>query len=305
MSAIAGGQVSTGAWGKCRLWFRRRPGFLMVLPAVLIMLWVGVFPLFYSLGISLFQWEPKIPERPFVWFRNYGDLLQNGEFWASLKVTAILVVSSVTLEFFIGLWLAALLVDALPGRKFFMPILMLPVMMVPVVVGYTWKMLWDPLYGPVNQVLGWFAGRQVTISWLTSSKTVFPAIIMTEIWQWTPFMFVVLLAGLTAVNPELQEAAAIDGASSWKIFWKVLLPVMRPIILVAVLFRTIDVVKVFDIVYVTTGGGPGYLTQPITFFLYRMGARFFRMGFTAAGSWLLLVIVSVIISLAVKRVGED
>jgi len=115
----------------------------------------------------------------------------------------------------------------------------------------------------------------------------------------------VLLAGLSAINPELQEAAAIDGASGWKTFWRITLPVLRPVILVAVLFRTIDVVKIFDIIYVTTGGGPGYLTQPITYYLYRMGARFFRMGYMAAGAWVLLIIVAVIISTIVRRVGED
>jgi multiple sugar transport system permease protein len=277
----------------------------MVLPAVAIMLAVGVVPLFYSLGISFVRWEPKIPGRPFVGLNNYGELLTNSEFWHSFKVTGILVVCSVTIEFFLGLGLALLLVKPIRGRRFFMPVLMLPVMMVPVVVGFTWRMLWDPLYGPINQILGWLVGHQVTISWLTNANTAIPAILVTEVWQWTPFMFLVLLAGLTSVNPELQEAAAIDGASRWKTLWKVTLPVMRPVILVAVLFRTIDVIKLFDIIYVTTGGGPGYATQPVTFYLYRMGARFFRMGYTAAGAWLLLIIVSVIMSIAVRRVGED
>ena len=97
----------------------------------------------------------------------------------------------------------------------------------------------------------------------------------------------------------------MDGASAWQTFWRITLPVLRPVILVAVLIRTLDLIKLFDIVYVTTGGGPGYATQPISFFLYRTGARFFRMGFTAAGAWVFLVIVSVIISLSVRRVGED
>ena len=118
-------------------------------------------------------------------------------------------------------------------------------------------------------------------------------------------MFLVLLAGLLSVNPDLQEAAAIDGASGWQTFWRVTLPVMRPVILVAVLVRTIDVIKIFDIIYVTTGGGPGYATQPITYYLYRMGARFFRMGYTAAGSWLLLIMISVLLSILVRRIGED
>jgi multiple sugar transport system permease protein len=304
MEMMVDSQISRGRGIRVSVWLKKNPGLLLILPAVLIMLFVGIFPLFYSLGISFFRWEPKLPGRPFIGFKNYAELLKNIEFWSALKLTGMLLVSAVTLEFFIGLGLAILLAGPITGRRIFMPILMLPVMMVPVVVGFTWRMLWDPLYGPINQILGWFAGHQVTISWLTNAKTAFPAILVTEVWQWTPFMFLILLAGLTSINPELQEAAAIDGATNWKIFWKILIPVIRPVILVAILFRTIDVIKLFDIIYVTTGGGPGYATQPITYYLYRMGARFFRMGYTAAGSWLLLIIVSVIISLAVRRVGE-
>ena len=286
-------------------WMRRHLGFAMVLPSVLVLLAVGIFPLIYSIGISFLRWEARIPGHPFIGFRNYGNILTDSEFWHSLEVTGILAVVCVSIEFLLGLWLAALVLDSGRAKRFFMPVFMLPVMMVPVVVGFTWRMLWDPLYGPINQVLGLLVGHQVTTSWLTNATTALPAIMITEIWQWTPFMFLVLLAGLSAVNPELQEAAAIDGASKWKTFWAVTLPVIRPVVLVAILFRTIDVIKLFDIIYVTTGGGPGYATQPVTYYLYRTGARFFRMGYTAAGSWILLILVACLLTFLVRRVGED
>jgi multiple sugar transport system permease protein len=286
-------------------WKRRYLGFTMVLPSVLVLLAIGVFPLIYSIGISFMRWEAKIPGHPFIWFNNFGSILTNSEFWHSLEVTGILVVICVSIEFLLGLWLAMLVLNSGRAKRFFMPVFMLPVMMVPVVVGFTWRMLWDPLYGPINQILGLLVGHQVTISWLTNSATALPAIMITEIWQWTPFMFLVLLAGLSAVNPELQEASAIDGASNWKTFWAVTLPVIRPFVLVAILFRTIDVIKLFDIVYVTTGGGPGYATQPVTYYLYRTGARFFRMGYTAAGSWILLIFVACLLAFLVRRVGEE
>ncbi|UCF89930.1 MAG: sugar ABC transporter permease [Desulfobacterales bacterium] len=290
---------------RVKRWRQRNLGFFMVLPAALVLLAVGIFPLIYSIGISFLRWEAKIPGRPFVWFENYASILSNMEFWHSLKITAILVGIAVSIEFCIGLWLAVLVLNSGHAKRIFMPIFMLPVMMVPVVVGFTWRMLWDPLYGPINQILGWLVGHQVTISWLTNASTALPAILVTEVWQWTPFMFLVLLAGLSAVNPELQEAAAIDGASEWKTFWAVTLPVIRPVVLVAILFRVIDVIKIFDIVYVTTGGGPGYATQPVTYYLYRTGARFFRMGYTAAGSWVLLILVACLVAYLVHRVGED
>ena len=286
-------------------WKRRHRGIIMVLPSVLVLLAIGIFPLIYSIGISFLRWEAKIPGRPFIWFKNYGSILTNSEFWHSLKVTGLLVITCVSVEFLLGLWLAVLVLNSGRAKRFFMPVFMLPVMMVPVVVGFTWRMLWDPLYGPINQVLGLLVGHQVTTSWLTNATTALPAIMITEIWQWTPFMFLVLLAGLSAVNPELQEAAAIDGASNWKTFWAVTLPVIRPVVLVAILFRTIDVIKLFDIVYVTTGGGPGYATQPVTYYLYRTGARFFRMGYAAAGSWILLILVACLLAFLVWRVGED
>jgi multiple sugar transport system permease protein len=277
----------------------------MISPSVALMLGIGIFPLFFSIGISLIRWEPKIPGRPFVGFSNYRDILTSIEYWTSMRTTGIIVAAGVTLEFFLGLGLALLLVQKIRGKRFFLAVLMLPVMMVPIVVGYTWRILWHPSYGPINQILGWFAGHRVSIPWLVRTETAFFAIIVTEVWQWTPFMFLVLLAGLTSVNPELAEAASMDGASRWQAFWRVTMPVIRPVILVAVLIRTLDALKLFDIVFVTTSGGPGYSTQPVAFYLYRTGARFFRMSHTAAGAWVFLIVVTVIISIAVRRIQED
>jgi multiple sugar transport system permease protein len=269
------------------------------------MLGIGIFPLFFSIGISLIRWEPKIPGRPFVGLANFRDILTSVEYWTSMRTTWIVVAAGVTLEFFLGLGLALLLVQKIRGKRFFLAVLMLPVMMVPIVVGYTWRILWHPSYGPINQILGWFAGHRVTIPWLTRTDTAFFAIIVTEVWQWTPFMFLVLLAGLTSVNPELAEAASIDGASRWQAFWRVTMPVIRPVILVAILIRTLDALKLFDIVFVLTAGGPGYTTQPVAFYLYRTGARFFRMSHTAAGAWVFLIVVTIIITVAVRRIQED
>jgi len=277
----------------------------MLSPSITLMLGIGIFPLLFSIGISLIRWEPKIPGRPFVGLANYRDILTSIEYWTSMRTTGIIVASGVTLEFFLGLGLALLLVQKIRGKRFFLAILMLPVMMVPIVVGYTWRILWHPSYGPINQILGWFAGHRVNIPWLVRTETAFFAIIVTEVWQWTPFMFLVLLAGLTSVNPELSEAASMDGASRWQAFWRVTLPVIRPVILVAILIRTLDALKLFDIVFVLTSGGPGYSTQPVAFYLYRTGARFFRMSHTAAGAWVFLIVVTVIITIAVRRIQED
>jgi multiple sugar transport system permease protein len=171
-------------------------------------------------------------------------------------------------------------------------------------VGYVWRMLWDTQYGPINQVLGWILQRPVELVWLANPNTVYPAIIITEIWQWTPFMFLVLLAGLTAINPELHEAATIDGASGWQIFRYITLPLIYPVMVLAVLFRALDIFKLFDIVFALTGGGPGYQTETASMYVYILGWKNFRLGYTAAMSYILLIIVSIAITVLWRRLGE-
>ena len=284
---------------------RRNQGWLMIAPSLALMLGVGIFPLIFSLGISFIRWEPKIPGRPFVGFANFKDILTSIEYWTAMRTTAIIVVAGITIEFFFGLGLALLLVDKVRGKRVFMAILMLPVMMVPVVVGYTWRILWHSSYGPINQILGWIVGHRVTFAWLSQPKAAFIAIIVTEFWQWTPFMFLILLAGLAAVNPDLSKAASIDGASRWQAFWKVTIPVMRPVILVAILIRTLEALKLFDVIFIMTLGGPGTATQSVAFYLYRTGARFFRLSHTTAGAWVFLIVVAVIISFAVRQFQKE
>ncbi|UCB45252.1 MAG: sugar ABC transporter permease [Spirochaetota bacterium] len=299
--------VSSGRlWRKkTQSWMRRNQGWLMVAPSLILMFGVGIFPLIFSLGISFIRWEPKVPGRPFVGFANFKDILTSIEYWTAMRTTAIIVVAGITIEFFFGLGLALLLIGKVRGKRFFMAFLMLPVMMMPVVVGYTWRILWHSSYGPINQMIEWIVGHRVTFAWLAHPKAAIAAIIVTEFWQWTPFMFLVLLAGLAAVNPELSEAASIDGASRWQTFWKVTIPVIRPVILVAVLIRTLEALKLFDVIFIMTFGGPGTSTQSVAFYLYRTGARFFRMSHTAAGAWIFLIVIVVIISFAIRQFQKE
>jgi len=263
----------------------------MVVPCLAIMLGIGIFPLIFSIGISFIRWEPKIPGRPFVWFANYKDILTSIEFWTAMRTTAVIVIVSVTLEFFFGLRLALIMAGKVRGKRLYMAILILPVMMVPVVVGYTWRILWHPTYGPINQILSWFVGHRVMISWLTQTKTAFFALIVTELWQWTPFMFLLLLAGLKSLPVELFESARIDGASSWQIFRYVTLPLLKPIIAIAIIIRFMDAFREFDKIFQLTGGGPGVATETISLFIYRNGFRYFKMGYASALSYLTLIII--------------
>lgn len=266
---------------------------------------IGLFPLLYSLGISFLQWDLQRPERRFIFLKNYSAALTDTRLWEALGHTGIIIVVAVALELVFGLLLAQLLVNPLPGKRLFVTLFILPVVMAPLIVGYTWRMLWDTQYGPINQVLGWIVGQPVEIVWLANPRTVYPAILITEIWQWTPFMFLVLLAGLVAIDPQLREAAALDGATAWQSFRFITVPIVQPIMLIAILFRALDVFKLFDIIFSLTGGGPGSQTETVSFYVYQLGFKNFRLGYTAAVSLLVLILVSVLITILWRRLSEQ
>lgn len=278
--------------------------YLFVLPAVAVILLVVLFPLVYSFGISFFRWDLQIPGRQFIGLGNYLTALQDERVWEALLHTLIILVVALTLELVIGMGLALLLVGELPGKRFFVSLLILPAVISPIVVGHTWRMLWDTQYGPINQVLGWMLGQTVNLVWLSNPRTVYPALIITEVWQWTPFMFLILLAGLAAINPEMIEAAQVDGATSWQVFWRVTIPALSPVIMVALLIRGLDIFKLFDIIFALTGGGPGTLTETITYYIYLIGFQHFRVGYTAAIAFLLVILMSVIFTYLLRRISR-
>lgn len=282
-----------------------RTPWLFVLPATLLLVALGIFPLLYSFAISFLQWDLQRPGQRLIWFKNYTTALQDNRLWEALGHTFFIILVAVTLELLLGLLLAQVLLDPLPGRRFIVPLLILPVVMAPLIVGYIWRMLWDTQFGPINQIATWLVGRPVEIVWLANPYTVYPALLVTEIWQWTPFMFLVLLAGLAAINPELSEAAAMDGASKLRIFLNITLPLIRPVMVLAILFRALDVFKLFDIIFSLTGGGPGSQTETISFYIYQLGFKNFRLGYTAAVAFLIILIVSVLVSFLWRRLGEE
>jgi multiple sugar transport system permease protein len=280
---------------------RRLEGWLLVLPALLLILGLSIFPLIQSLALSFQRWDLQSQEHPWVGFQNYRDALLDGRVWGALQNTGIIVVCAVALEFLLGLGLALLFAGDFKGKRFAMPLLMLPVMVVPIVVGLSWRMLWDNQYGAINAVLGWIAGHEVTILWLAHRDTALFAMIVTDVWQWTPFMFLVLLAGLASVNPELYEAAALDGAGWWQALRDVSLPGIARVIAVAILFRALDAFKLFDLVYMYTQGGPGTSTESISWYIYQLGFKFFRLGYASAVSFLVVILLSVLATLYVGR----
>jgi multiple sugar transport system permease protein len=273
----------------------------MLAPCLIVLLGFAVFPLLYSIILSLFSWDLQVPQVQFTGLGNYVDLLQDSEFVYSLGLTAVIVGSAVTIEAILGLSLALLLVGRLRGRRIFVALLTLPVAVAPVVVAYTWRLMFDAQFGPVNQFISWFAQQDVVFTWLNRVDTSIVAIVVADVWQWTPFMFLVLLAGLAALPQDLFEAAAVDGARPWQIFSRLTLPLIAPVLTVALLVRTLDGIKMFDIVFAMTRGGPGTATQTTSLYLYRTGFEYFRMGYTAAGTYVLVIIISVLVAIFLAR----
>jgi multiple sugar transport system permease protein len=280
----------------------RRTGWLMTAPTIAAILALGLFPLLYTLALS-FQ-NKNLQQQgadAFVGLANYGAALADPRVHVAMINTILLVVVGIAVQFVVGLGLALIVADELRGKRFLIPLLMLPVMMVPVVVALGWRLLWDSQFGPVNHILSAILHRDVDILWLTSKWTAMFAILVTDIWQWTPFMFLIMLAGLSGLNPELYEAAALDGAGWWQQLREITLPGLAPVIAVAILFRALDAFKLFDQIFMLTQGQPGTSTETISWYIYQIGYKFFNMGYASAVSYLLLIFLSIIGTLYATR----
>ena len=216
----------------------------------------------------------------------------------------MLSAANVTIEFLLGLALALAMVKHFPGRGLIMSILIIPLFISPVIVGQAWALLLQRPFGPTNYLLGQLLRPEVTIGWLTESPWIYIALIIADVWQWTPFMFVILLAGLTSIPPNLYEAAELDGVGAWQAFRLITLPLLAPMILLAITFRLLDAIKLFDTIFIMTGGGPGTKTYTTSFYLYTVGFTQFHLSQATAGSWIFLILTAARGQLLVRRLLE-
>ncbi len=279
----------------------RRFKYLVIAPAVFILLFIGLFPLIYSLIVSFQNITMMEEDTSFSGLMQYRLLFQDLRLWQSLGHTLLITAIALPIELLLGLLMALLFVDRLPGRSVFVSLLVLPTMIAPIVAGATWRLLFDNRYGPINQVLGWFAGEPMTVLWVIKANLVYPAILLAEIWQWTPFMFLILLAALSNVDKNLTEAAEIDGASDWRIFWRIVMPAIWPVMAIALLIRGLDLFRLFDVVWALTKGGPGTMTETISVYTYIQGFRQFETSYTAAIAFLVIVLLSTVVIFALRR----
>jgi multiple sugar transport system permease protein len=277
---------------------------VFLLPAVILLLVMAIFPLLWTLGISFTDVQRGIPSRVGSGFlnlgfeltgRNFARLLTDQRLHIAMRNTVFFVFAGVTVQYLIGLALAVLLDQPFRGRNVARVVFLLPMMTTPVAVGYLGRMMFDPARSPIAHMLqtvpAWFGADPVFVPWLTDINYVRWTIVLIESWQWTPFMTLLLLAGLQAIPRELYEAARVDGASGLQIFRSIIFPLLIPISVTAVLIRGLEIFKIIDIIMVSTGGGPGSATESLTMYVFRTALTFGNYGYAAAIALVLLVLV--------------
>jgi multiple sugar transport system permease protein len=277
--------------------------YWLIAPAVFLLLAVSIFPLIYSLIVSFMRIDMMDTDTSFAWFYNYKNLFKDARLWQSLWHTLLITAVALPVELVLGLAMAYLFLEKMPGRQIFVSLLVLPTIISPIVAGATWRLLLDNQYGPINQMLGWVWGERVNLLWTINPHLVYPAIIFCEIWQWTPFMFLILLAALSNVDKSQTEAAEIDGASFLRTFRYIVLPAIWPVMAIAILIRGLDLFRIFDIIWALTMGGPGTTTETISMYAYTQGFKQFETSYTAAMAFLVVIILTVVVTWAIRRMG--
>jgi multiple sugar transport system permease protein len=283
-----------------------RRGPLLVTPAIAMLVVMNIFPLLWSLGLSFFNYRANRLDAPsLVWFRNFERILTDDTVWERFQTTAVIVGSSVLLQLIIGFLLALLFERAFPLRRILLMLVLTPMMLSFVAVGVFFKLFYEPTFGLVSQFVSIFTGQPYVV--LSTPAGALTGIIIADAWMWSPFVMLLVLAGLVSVPKYLYEAAEIDRASWWRRFRTITFPYIKGLLLLAILFRTIETFKLFDIVYIITAGGPGSSTETIAVYVYRLAFQYFRTSQASALAYIVLFVVIVLTSLylyAVRRTSE-
>lgn len=279
----------------------------LVLPALVTILLVALFPLVWTFWESLHLHDLRMPwlHRPFVGLRNYIDAVSDPRFRGALLHTLFFAVASVTLELVIGLWLALALNRAFRGRGLVRAAVLVPWAIPTVVSALLWRFMFEGQTGIVNAVLTDVGAIREPIVWFIGPGTAWVPVILADVWKTTPFVALLLLAGLQNIDASLYEAARIDGASAWRQFRYVTLPLLQPAILVALIFRTLDAFRVFDLIYALTGGGPGTSTEPIALYTFNALLQNLQFGYGSALSVIVFLVTFGLALLYIRFLGAE
>ena len=283
-----------------------------IMPTMILLILMNIFPLLWSLFLSFYRYKVNIPTSPpkYIGVGNYVQLLSDPEVWGYFRTTAYFVILAVTSQFLIGFGLALLLNRKFPAKGLVTTLLLLPMMLSPVVVGLFWRfILSSDNSGLLNFILSPLLKlpfiNSDSIRWTTDPKIAMLAVVLVDTWMWSPFMMLIALAGLSAVPKYLYEAADVDRASAWFKFRRITLPLVSPLLLIALLFRTMDAFKMFDIVFVLTrGGGPGSVTETVSMNLYELAFLNYNTGKACAMAYILLIIIVALSNIYVKYLNR-
>jgi len=274
---------------------------LLALPGMIVLILLVAGPLAYMLFNSFLSKTLAAPIPPhFAWFRNYADLFSDGRFWNAFFHSMIIMAVGIPVQSVLGLIIALLLNKKFPGSKIVIALFLIPVMITPVVAGFEWKIILDNRFGPLNYLLGLLNIQP--IAWLAKPVSAMISILFMDTWQWTPFVTIVLLAGLAAIPKQIYEASSVDGSSASETLWRMTMPLLRPMFMLVVLLRIIFIFKIFDPVQILTAGGPGMATETLSVLTYTIGFKNFNVGMSAAIAVIQLVIITIIAKIFIAKV---
>jgi multiple sugar transport system permease protein len=277
---------------------------LFIFPTIILLIVINIFPLIWSLGLSFADYSAVRPtvqgENPdWIGGRNYRDVLSDENIWEYFTVTGKYAIMAVLGEFVVGFGLALILNRSFKAKGLITTLILIPMMMSMAIVGMFWRLLWNPGWGIINYMLG-----LGDFSWLANPRWALVAVAITDIWMWAPFTMLLALAGLSAIPQYLYEAAEIDRASWWFKFRRITLPLVMPLLLIALIFRTMEAFKMFDIAFVMTGGGPGTSTELIAVNLYRLAFNQWNTGRASAFAYIILIMIIAITNIYIKYLNK-
>ena len=287
----------------------KRLGIRMTIPAQLLLVFIVTFPALMLIYLSLTWWGPLdgttwiYAFESLNWFDNYVEIFQDGRLWGSVGRTFLIMAVVVPIEFLLGLGLATLFVDRFHGKRIFYVILLMPMMIVPSVAGYMFFMLFQS-NGPINQIISGISGLDFDVVWLGHPIRSMIAIMVADIWQWTPLMFLILLAGIISVPEDQLKAATLLGANWFHKFWRIVLPRMKIVMVIALVIRSVEAFKLFDIMWIMTKGGPGFSTETISVYIYKLTFFDLEWAYVSTAGLVIMIFLSLFAVVGLIAMGR-
>ncbi len=281
-----------------------RFAWLMASPSIIALLALGIVPLFWMVWTAFqsFSPNPTLPPQ-FNGLDNFSNLVDDPQFVGSLKTTALVLVAALALQLVLGFILALALFSIKRGRGLVVSLILIPTAIAPIVAGIVWWMLFNTRFGAINSIIAQVFGGD-PVNWTIEMPTALIAIVVAVVWQWTPFVAIILLGGLTTIPSDVLEAARIDGASGWRRLRYIILPLMRPFFLVVGLLMIIEIVRLYELPFFITQGGPGNETVVAGVFLFKLAFSFFDLGRASMMSVFLVIALSIVAALYMRLVAD-